>query len=144
MEPLLYASPPACQEEPQETLRQIQCVFATGRTQQARARTISDDGPPFVARDVRGFIRLSGIAHVRTSPYDPLSDGKLERYHRTIKSGCIRPGVPLSLADARSTARRASVGVVGWVGRPEAARDTTRRGSRAAAGRGVVYMAQAS
>ena len=67
----------------------------------ARPRVISDNGPQFIARDFREFIRLSGMTHVRTSPYYPQSNGKLERYHRTIKSRCIRPGVPLSLADAR-------------------------------------------
>ena len=44
---------------------------------------------------------MSGMTHVRTSPYYPQSNGKLERYHRTIKSECIRPGTPLCLEDAR-------------------------------------------
>ena len=38
---------------------------------------------------------------VRTSPYYPQSNGKIERWHRLLKSECIRPGTPLSLADAR-------------------------------------------
>jgi len=41
------------------------------------------------------------MTHVRTSPYYPQSNGKLERFHSTIKGECIRPGVPLSLDDAR-------------------------------------------
>ena len=41
------------------------------------------------------------MTHVRTSPYYPQSNGKLQRYHRTIKSECIRPGTPLTLDDAR-------------------------------------------
>jgi hypothetical protein len=41
------------------------------------------------------------MKHVRTSPYYPQSNGKIERYHRTIKSQCIRPLTPLSLDDAK-------------------------------------------
>ena len=40
------------------------------------------------------------MTHVRTSPYYPQSNGKLERFHRTIKNECIRPKTPVSLDDA--------------------------------------------
>ena len=46
------------------------------------------------------FIRICGMTHVRTSPYYPQSNGKLERFHGSIKGECIRPGTPLSLEDA--------------------------------------------
>jgi len=64
-------------------------------------RIISDNGPQFIAKDFKEFIRISGMTHVKTSPYYPQSNGKLERYHRTIKSSCIRPNTPLSLSDAQ-------------------------------------------
>ena len=64
-------------------------------------RIISDNGPQFIAKDFKEFIRICGMTHVRTSPYYPQSNGKLERWHRSIKSECIRPGVPLSLEDGR-------------------------------------------
>ncbi|GAG16917.1 unnamed protein product, partial [marine sediment metagenome] len=67
----------------------------------ARPRIISDNGPQFIAKDFKEFIRIAGMTHVRTSPYYPQSNGKLERYHRTIKADGIRPNTPLSLADAR-------------------------------------------
>jgi len=67
----------------------------------ARPRIISDNGPQFIAKDFKEFIRLSGMTHVKTSPFYPQSNGKLERFHGTIKDECIRPGVPLSLDDAR-------------------------------------------
>ena len=41
------------------------------------------------------------MTHVRTSPYYPQSNGKIERWHKSLKSECIRPGTPLSLEDAQ-------------------------------------------
>jgi len=64
-------------------------------------RIISDNGPQFVSKEFKQFVRICGMTHVRTSPYYPQSNGKLERYHRTIKGECIRPGTPLTLEDAR-------------------------------------------
>jgi transposase InsO family protein len=42
-------------------------------------RIISDNGPQCIARDFKEFVRLMGLTHVRTSPYYPQSNGKLER-----------------------------------------------------------------
>ncbi len=67
----------------------------------AKPRIISDNGPQFIAKDFKEFIRISGMTHVKTSPYYPQSNGKLERYHRTIKGTCIRVNTPLSLSDAQ-------------------------------------------
>jgi len=64
-------------------------------------RIISDNGPQFVARDFKAFVRLCGMTHVRTSPYYPQSNGKVESWHKTVKRECIRPLTPLNLADAR-------------------------------------------
>ncbi len=71
-----------------------------------RPRVISDNGAQFIARDFKELIRLLGMTHVRTSPGCPQSNGKLERWHGTIKSECIRPGTPLSLEDARRLVTR--------------------------------------
>jgi putative transposase len=68
---------------------------------EAKPRIISDNGPQFIARDFKEFIRISGMTHVRTSPYYPQSNGKLERWHKSLKSECIRPGTPLTPEDAR-------------------------------------------
>ena len=68
---------------------------------QARPRVISDNGPQFIARDFKEFIRVSGMTHVRTSPSYPQSNGKIERWHKSLKGECIRPGTPLSPEDAR-------------------------------------------
>lgn len=64
-------------------------------------RIISDNGPQFIAKDFKEFIRLSGMTHVRTSPYYPQSNGKIERWHQSLKKECIRPKTPLDLDDAK-------------------------------------------
>ncbi len=63
-------------------------------------RIITDNGSQFLAKDFKEFIRLCGMTHVRTSPYYPQSNGKLERFHGSIKGECLRPGTPISLDDA--------------------------------------------
>jgi len=67
----------------------------------ARPRIISDNGPQFIAKNFKEFIRIAGMTHVKTSPYYPQSNGKIERWHKTLKGDCIRINVPLSLDDAR-------------------------------------------
>jgi transposase InsO family protein len=84
------------------TEREVEVILqqAHEKYPDATPRIISDNGPQFIARDFKEFIRLSGMTHVRTSPYYPQSNGKLERYHKTIKGDCIRVKTPLSLEDA--------------------------------------------
>jgi transposase InsO family protein len=67
----------------------------------ARPRVISDNGPQFIARDFKDFVRIAGLTHVRTSPYYPQSNGKIERWHKSLKTEAIRPRTPLDLDDAR-------------------------------------------
>jgi putative transposase len=73
---------------------------AKEKSPDARPRIISDNGPQFIAKDFKDFIRISGMTHVRTSPFYPQSNGKIERWQRSLKGECIRPGTPLSLDDA--------------------------------------------
>lgn len=47
-----------------------------------KPRIISDNGPQFISNDFKQFVRISGMTHVRTSPFYPQSNGKIERYHR--------------------------------------------------------------
>jgi len=59
-----------------------------------KPRIISDNGPQFIAKDFKQFVRLAGITHVRTSPYYPQSNGKLERWHATLKGERFRRAAP--------------------------------------------------
>jgi len=86
------------------TEKDVEIILQRAREKfpQATPRIISDNGPQFIAKDFKEFIRIAGMTHVRTSPYYPQSNGKLERWHGTIKTECIRPKVPLSLEEARA------------------------------------------
>jgi len=66
-----------------------------------RPRIISDNGPQFIAKDFKEFVRLTGITHVRTSPYYPQSNGKLERWHGSLKGERFRLAGPTSVEAAR-------------------------------------------
>lgn len=81
----------------------VQTIIQRARESHADAtpRIISDNGPQFIAKDFKEFIRITGMTHVKTSPYYPQSNGKIERWHKTLKGDCIRVHVPLSLDDAR-------------------------------------------
>jgi transposase InsO family protein len=81
----------------------IEIVLQRAKEQypEARPRIISDNGPQFITKDFKEFIRISGMTHVGTSPFYPQSNGKIERWHKSLKGECIRPGTPLSLEDAR-------------------------------------------
>jgi transposase-like protein len=85
------------------TEKEVEIILQRAREKfpEATPRIISDNGPQFIAKDFKVFIRTAGMTHVRTAPFYPQSNGKLERYHKTIKSECIRPKVALSLEEAR-------------------------------------------
>ena len=91
--------------EIRESMRETDVEMVLQRAKEkypeARPRIISDNGPQFMAKDFKEFIRVSGMTHVRTSVYYPQSNGKLERWHKTLKRECVRPGSPLSLDQAR-------------------------------------------
>jgi len=67
----------------------------------ASPRIITDNGSAFIARDFKTFIREAGMTHVKTSPYYPQSNGKIERWHRSIKSDALRRYEPSDLEQAR-------------------------------------------
>jgi transposase InsO family protein len=81
----------------------VEIIIQRAREKVPRAQPtiITDNGPQFIARDFKEFVRICGMNHVRTSCGHPQSNGKLERWHSSLKAECIRPKTPLSLEDAR-------------------------------------------
>lgn len=92
----------------QMTERDVECIVQRGREifPTATPRIISDNGPQFIAKDFKEFVRLAGMTHVRTAPYYPQSNGKIERWHKTLKGDAIRVTPPESLDDARAVVAR--------------------------------------
>ena len=50
-----------------------------------RARLLGDNGPGYVFRGFRDYLRLVGIKHILVAPFHPQTNGKLERYHQTVR-----------------------------------------------------------
>ena len=64
-------------------------VARTGVTQvkvRHRPRLLSDNGPCYVSKALRDYLGKHKIEHVCGAPYHPMTQGKIERYHRSMKS----------------------------------------------------------
>ena len=51
-----------------------------------RPRLLSDNGPCYVSKALRDYLESEGIRHTRGKPYHPMTQGKIERYHRSMKN----------------------------------------------------------
>ena len=51
-----------------------------------RIRLLSDNGPCYVSKALKEYLEQEGIAHTRGRPYHPMTQGKIERYHRSMKN----------------------------------------------------------
>lgn len=66
----------------------------------AKPRIISDQGSQFRSKDFKRFVSDIEATHVMTSPYYPQSNGKLERFHQTLKDYAYKK-LPLDLEDGK-------------------------------------------
>ena len=51
-----------------------------------RPRLLSDNGPSYVSSELGKSLEDKGISHIRGRPYHPMTQGKIERYHRSMKN----------------------------------------------------------
>jgi len=51
-----------------------------------RPRLLSDNGPAYLSKDLKHFLKRKDIDHIRGAPYHPQTQGKIERWHRSMKN----------------------------------------------------------
>ena len=51
-----------------------------------RPRLLSDNGSAYVSKELKRYLEVNEIRHIRTKPYHPMTQGKIERYHRSMKN----------------------------------------------------------
>jgi putative transposase len=68
----------------------LDLAIATTGVQQVtvkhRPRLLSDNGPAYLSGDLAAYLQTQGIQHTRGAPYHPMTQGKIERWHRSLKN----------------------------------------------------------
>ena len=64
-----------------------------------RPRRLSDNGSSYVAGDLARWLEGKGIAHIRGAPNHPQTQGKIERWHQTLKNRVLLENYVLACAN---------------------------------------------
>lgn len=64
----------------------IEATGVAGIEIRHRPRLLSDNGPCFISQELREYLAERSMRHTRGRPYHPMTQGKIERYHRTMKN----------------------------------------------------------
>lgn len=65
--------------------RAIEKTGASDVPVHCRPRLLSDNGSAFVSKELQEYLREHNMGHTRSKPYHPMTQGKIERYHRSMK-----------------------------------------------------------
>ena len=80
-------SPTMAATDVEETLDQALAVTGVQSVPvRHRPRLLSDNGPAYVSSQLRDYLSERGMTHTRGAPYHPMTQGKIERYHRSMKN----------------------------------------------------------
>lgn len=66
-----------------------------------KPKIISDNGSQYISKDFQVYLKEVGLKHIRTSPSYPQSNGKIERFHRTLEEECLRTKSMINIKDAK-------------------------------------------
>jgi len=64
----------------------IQKTGVTGVGVKHRPRLLSDNGPCYISAELKEYLGKHQIRHTRGAPYHPMTQGKIERFHRSMKN----------------------------------------------------------
>jgi len=64
----------------------IETTGVAGVAVHHRPRLLSDNGPCFISKELREYMATRELKHTRGKPYHPMTQGKIERYHRSLKN----------------------------------------------------------
>jgi transposase InsO family protein len=64
----------------------LKAMQVAGLTKNTAPRLLSDNGPCYISAELKSFLRTQGIKPVNGRACHPQTQGKIERYHRTMKN----------------------------------------------------------
>jgi transposase InsO family protein len=50
-----------------------------------RPRLLSDNGPCYISKELKEYLKQQNLSHTRGKPFHPMTQGKIERFHRSMK-----------------------------------------------------------
>jgi len=66
-----------------------------------RPRLITDNGSQYISAQFKAYLRERKVSHSRSRPRHPQSNGKVERFHKSLKRECVRVTAMADLEEAR-------------------------------------------
>jgi len=61
-------------------------LIAAGLAKKHRPKLLSDNGPCYISGELQDWLKEHELGHVRGKPYHPMTQGKIERWHRSLKN----------------------------------------------------------
>jgi len=66
-----------------------------------KPKLITDNGSQYVSKEFKSYLKEVGLQHIKTSVHYPQSNGKIERFHRSLEEECVRTSSMINIDDAR-------------------------------------------
>jgi putative transposase len=63
-----------------------EAITETGVNKDNMPRLLTDNGASYISNEFNNYLTEKNMGHVRGAPYHPQTQGKIERYHRTMKN----------------------------------------------------------